>query len=171
VDFATGDGHHLIEADLHVYYASNSLGFGEVEMADCPKCRGAMTQGYAYIPDTGSRVKWRDGEPGFWNFISKFGKASELGARRCSKCGFVEFFADPTAKPVKTLSTLEEENDQLRRLVTKLQDRVGTLETIATDPAERTAREIESLRDLPSPGDAAKNGRDQPKQEVPDGRL
>ena len=38
---------------------------------------------------------------------------------------------------------------------TKLQDRVETLETIATDPAERTAREIEALRELPPPKNGA----------------
>ena len=55
----------------------------------------------------------------------------------------------PSARPVKTLSTVDEETEQLRELVAKLQDRLAVLETIATDPAERTAREIESLRDLP----------------------
>jgi predicted nucleic-acid-binding Zn-ribbon protein len=120
-------------------------------MADCPKCRGRMTQGYAYMPDVGSRVKWLDGEPGFWNALKNgFGmKASELSARRCTQCGFVEFFADVEPKPVKTLKSVDEENERLRHLVTKLQDRVSTLETIATDPAERTAREIEALRALP----------------------
>ena len=82
--------------------------------------------------------------------------SSELASRRCSECGFVEFFADASVKPVKTLATIEDENEQLRRLVTKLQDRVGTLETIATDPAERTAREIESLRALPPAEDSTK---------------
>src|SRR5688572_3567692 len=126
----------------------------EIEMADCPKCRGQMTAGFAYMPDLGSRVRWVDGEPGFWNALkSGFSrKATELSARRCSQCGFVEFFADTSARPVKTLATIEGENEQLRRLVTKLQDRVATLETIATDPAERTAREIESLRALPRAG-------------------
>jgi hypothetical protein len=38
------------------------------------------------------------------------------------------------------------ENDQLRSQVSQLQDRLAVLERIATDPAERTAREIESLR-------------------------
>src|SRR5690606_31975644 len=63
-------------------------------MTDCPKCRGRMTQGYAYMPDLGSRVKWMDGEPGFWKALtSGFRmKASELSARRCTQCGFVEFF-------------------------------------------------------------------------------
>jgi hypothetical protein len=110
-----------------------------------------MTQGFAYLPDVGSRVKWMDGEPGFWKALTSGfrTKAIELAARRCSDCGFVEFFVDAQSKPVKTLKSIDEENERLRNLVTKLQDRVATLETIATDPAERTAREIESLRALP----------------------
>ena len=120
-------------------------------MADCPKCRGRMTQGYAYLPDVGSRVKWMDGEPGFWKALTNSlrKKASDLTARRCTQCGYVEFFADHQARPVKRLESIDEENERLRNLVTKLQDRVATLETIATDPAERTAREIESLRSVP----------------------
>lgn len=120
-------------------------------MADCPKCRGLMTQGFAYLPDYGSRVKWMDGEPGFWKALTSGfrTKAAELSARRCSGCGYVEFFVDTQAKPVTTLKSIDEENERLRNLVTKLQDRVSTLETIATDPAERTAREIEDLRALP----------------------
>ena len=123
-------------------------------MADCHKCRGRMTQGFLYLPDSGGRVKWMDGEPGFWKVM--FGalrtKSAELVARRCNQCGFVEFFVDTQAQPVKTLKTIDEENERLRNLVTKLQERVSTLEAIATDPAERTAREIESLRDLPKDG-------------------
>jgi len=126
-------------------------------MVDCSKCRGTMTQGFAYLPDVGSRVKWMDGEPGFWKALtSGFRmKASELAARRCTQCGFVEFFADVQAKPVKTLKSIDEENERLRNLVTRLQDRVATLETIATDPAERTAREIEGLRALSDARDGA----------------
>lgn len=124
-------------------------------MAECPKCRGRMTQGFAYLPDVGSRVKWMDGEPGFWKGLLKGlrMKASELTARRCTQCGFVEFFADPQAQPVKTLKSIDEENERLRSLVVRLQDRVATLEMIATDPGERTAREIESLRSLPAAED------------------
>lgn len=120
-------------------------------MADCPKCRSSMSQGFLYLPDTGGRVKWMDGEPGFWTTIMGAFKTKsvELSARRCTQCGFVEFFADTQAKPVKTLKSIDEENERLRSLVTRLQERVATLETIATDPAERTAREIESLRSLP----------------------
>jgi hypothetical protein len=46
----------------------------------------------------------------------------------------------------------------LNNLVTKLQRRIAVLEEIATDPAERTAREIESLRSLPQ--DRDERGRD-----------
>ena len=120
-------------------------------MADCPKCRGRMTQGFPYLPDTGGRVRWMDGEPSFWTLMMGGFKTKsiELSARRCTACGFVEFFADTQAKPVKTLKSIDEENERLRNLGTKLQERVGILEAIATDPAERTAREIEGLRALP----------------------
>lgn len=124
-------------------------------MADCPKCRGLMTPGYTFVSDSGARVKWVDGEvPSLWKSLAaSMGigvKTSELASRRCSECGFVEFFADPKAKPVKTLSTVDEETAELRGLISKMQERLAVLETIATDPAERTAREIESLRDLPA---------------------
>jgi hypothetical protein len=38
------------------------------------------------------------------------------------------------------------ENDRLRETVARLEQRLAVLETIAIDPAERTAREIEALR-------------------------
>ena len=100
-----------------------------------------------------------DGEPGFWKALTSGfrTKATELTARRCGECGYVEFFADAQSKPVKTLKSIDEENDRLRNLVTKLQDRVATLETIATDPGERTAREIEGLRALPTSDGGAKD--------------
>lgn len=41
---------------------------------------------------------------------------------------------------------LARENEALRRTVERLEDRMAVLEAIATDPAERTAREIERLR-------------------------
>ncbi len=123
-------------------------------MADCPKCRELMTRGYLYSPDTGGRVKVMDGQPGFWKSMMVLGARSiDLAVLRCSSCGFVEFYADPQVKPEKTLKSIDEENERLRSLVTKLQDRVATLEVIATDPAERTAREIEALRHLPPADD------------------
>lgn len=43
-------------------------------------------------------------------------------------------------------AALARENEALRRNVQRLEERMAVLERIATDPAERTAREIESLR-------------------------
>ena len=45
-----------------------------------------------------------------------------------------------------TLEPLTQENQQLRALVERQEDRIRALETIATDPSERTTREIEALR-------------------------
>ena len=41
---------------------------------------------------------------------------------------------------------LTSENAGLKAQMTRLEDRIAVLEQIATDPAQRTAREIESLR-------------------------
>jgi len=41
---------------------------------------------------------------------------------------------------------LKTENDRLHGQVSRLEERIAVLERIATDPAERTAREIEALR-------------------------
>ena len=121
-------------------------------MAECPKCRGKMTEGFAYNQGDGGRLRWIDGEANFWTSLTAgfLTKTAELDARRCGECGYVEFFVEEQSKPVKTLKSVDEENERLRKLVTTLQQRVETLEAIATDPAERTAREIESLRGLPS---------------------
>ena len=42
---------------------------------------------------------------------------------------------------------LTNENERLTGQVSRLEERIAVLERIATDPAERTAREIEALRD------------------------
>lgn len=47
------------------------------------------------------------------------------------------------SRKVQLLST---ENEQLHGTVSRLEDRIAVLERIATDPAERTAREISALR-------------------------
>jgi uncharacterized protein (DUF2342 family) len=49
--------------------------------------------------------------------------------------------SDSLVEPMKA------ENAKLRALVESQEGRIRSLETIATDPAERTAREIEALRD------------------------
>jgi predicted nucleic-acid-binding Zn-ribbon protein len=119
-------------------------------MADCPKCRGRMTRGLAFVPDLGAKVKWMDGEAGVWATLKTSlglgGRGSDLVGRRCGECGYVEFFTDTAAKPVKTLSSVDEETERLRGVVATLQERIAVLETIATDPGERTSREIDRLR-------------------------
>ncbi|MGJ3649733.1 hypothetical protein ACLB0R_14840 [Sphingomonas sp. GlSt437] len=62
---------------------------------------------------------------------------------------------DDEGKPVARQGSLEDarkiellaaENDRLTGQVGRLEERLRVLERIATDPAERTAREIDSLR-------------------------
>ena len=51
---------------------------------------------------------------------------------------------DPDA--LRQAQLMEQENEKLRGQVLRLEERLAVLERIATDPAERTAREIEKLR-------------------------
>ena len=46
----------------------------------------------------------------------------------------------------RRIELLTNENDGLKGQVSRLEERIAVLERIATDPAERTAREIEQLR-------------------------
>ena len=46
----------------------------------------------------------------------------------------------------KKLDAICAENGELKQQLKQLQERMAVMERIATDPAERTAREIESLR-------------------------
>ena len=46
----------------------------------------------------------------------------------------------------RQIALLTNENDGLKGQVVRLEERIAVLERIATDPAERTAREIEALR-------------------------
>jgi len=46
----------------------------------------------------------------------------------------------------RQVSLLTNENDALHGKVSRLEERIAVLERIATDPAERTAREIDALR-------------------------
>lgn len=47
----------------------------------------------------------------------------------------------------RKIMLLSNENEKLTGQVSRLEERIAVLERIATDPAERTAREIEALRD------------------------
>ena len=46
----------------------------------------------------------------------------------------------------RQVEALTTENSQLKGQVSRLEERIAVLERIATDPAERTAREIDELR-------------------------
>ena len=47
----------------------------------------------------------------------------------------------------RQLQLLSSENEKLAGQVSRLEERIAVLERIATDPATRTAREIDALRD------------------------
>jgi hypothetical protein len=51
---------------------------------------------------------------------------------------------DPAAE--RKIELLSSENERLTGQISRLEDRIAVLERIATDPAERTAREIDALR-------------------------
>ena len=51
-----------------------------------------------------------------------------------------------TVADARENARLARENELLRLTVQRLEERMAVLERIATDPAERTAREIENLR-------------------------
>lgn len=52
--------------------------------------------------------------------------------------------SDPDAK--RTIELLTSENERQAGQISRLEERIAVLERIATDPAERTAREIDALR-------------------------
>jgi hypothetical protein len=51
---------------------------------------------------------------------------------------------DPTAE--RKIELLSSENDRLTGQISRLEERIAVLERIATDPADRVAREIDNLR-------------------------
>lgn len=46
----------------------------------------------------------------------------------------------------RKIELLTSENERLHGQISRLEERIAVLERIATDPAERTAREIDALR-------------------------
>ena len=127
-------------------------------MAQCPKCNGPMRQGKAYADVWGWRVplRWVMGRPAksMWVGMSFDGaERSDMDSVRCMNCGFVELYAGVGAQTDFGGAQLRAENERLKLEMSRVLDRVATLEKIATDPAERTAREIEELRKLPGPED------------------
>ena len=53
---------------------------------------------------------------------------------------------DSSVEDGRENARLAHENEVLRRTIERLEQRTAVLERIATDPAERTAREIDALR-------------------------
>jgi hypothetical protein len=54
---------------------------------------------------------------------------------------------DTPLEAERKIMLLTNENEKLHGKVGRLEERLAVLERIATDPAERTAREIDALRD------------------------
>lgn len=54
--------------------------------------------------------------------------------------------AEGTTSDARKIELLSSENERLTGQVSRLEERLRVLERIATDPAERTAREIDALR-------------------------
>jgi len=52
----------------------------------------------------------------------------------------------PDAGATRQIELLSHENSELQGKIVRLEERLAVLERIATDPAERTAREIDALR-------------------------
>lgn len=50
------------------------------------------------------------------------------------------------AEAERKIGLLSNENERLTGQISRLEERIAVLERIATDPAERTAREIDALR-------------------------
>ena len=71
------------------------------EKMQCPKCQSEMVQGF--VPDyfQAARsfvVAWFAGPPkkSFWSKTeAPRGDGVPIGAFRCQKCGFLEFYSDP----------------------------------------------------------------------------
>ena len=70
------------------------------ETLQCPKCQGQMIQGF--VPDytEGATLVggWHKGQPNksFWTGTkAPLRDGMPIGAFRCQKCGFLEFYSDP----------------------------------------------------------------------------
>jgi hypothetical protein len=55
-------------------------------------------------------------------------------------------YKDGPPESVRKIELLTSENSEMKTQMGKLEERIAVLERIATDPAERTSREIEQLR-------------------------
>ena len=55
-------------------------------------------------------------------------------------------YKDEQPESARQVALLTSENSELKAQMTRLEERMAVLEQIATDPGERTAREIDQLR-------------------------
>lgn len=97
---------------------------------------------------------------GLWDFIVAIVAISMVGGiiTTAIRARFGYPITDSAGKAVepgigapaqRQLERLTSENRELKQRLEQIEDRVPVLERIATDPAERTAREIDSLRMAP----------------------
>lgn len=70
------------------------------EQMQCPKCKGEMVQGF--VPDFTHQhalvQAWHEGKPkkSFWRRTKAHPtEGLPVGAFRCERCGYLEFYADP----------------------------------------------------------------------------
>jgi hypothetical protein len=70
------------------------------DRVECPKCSGEMMQGF--VPDYSYAQilvgRWHEGqaEKSFWSKTkTPSTEGIPIGAFRCQRCGFLEFYADP----------------------------------------------------------------------------
>lgn len=78
------------------------------------------------------------------SLISTFGWVANNWIR--ARHGFEPVGEDEPAPRKRQIDAVCEENSQLKAQIRRLEERMAVMERIATDPAERTAREIENLR-------------------------
>lgn len=69
-----------------------------------------------------------------------------LDSRRRDRGRGSAYPADAGPDGERRIALLSNENERLHGQVSRLEERIAVLERIATDPAERTAREIDALR-------------------------
>lgn len=70
------------------------------QAGECPKCAGAISEGYVADQGYGSATvaSWREGEPrkSIWVGLKLGGtKPVEITTWRCGRCGYLESYAPP----------------------------------------------------------------------------
>jgi cell division protein FtsB len=86
---------------------------------------------------------------GLWEFILGLTLVSTLGwvANNWIRARHGYPIEDEDSNPSKRrMDAICAENQELKTQIKRLNERLAVVERIATDPAERTAREIEELR-------------------------